>query len=78
MENKITNIISTFTKFPNLVTPESLLVENLGLDSLQFMTMISHLEDEFDISITSRRLSSIKYVADVITVFTHNLELQTN
>lgn len=48
------------------ITRDSILLQDLGLNSLDLMGMISELEDEFDIEISDREARSFKTVGDVI------------
>ncbi|MCD8147170.1 MAG: acyl carrier protein [Clostridiales bacterium] len=47
------------------ITPESKLLEDLGMSSLAILALISDLEEEFDVRIPTRKLSKIVTVGDL-------------
>ena len=47
------------------ITKESKLVEDLGLNSYEFMSLIGRLEDVFDIEVDEREVVKIKTIGDV-------------
>ncbi|MCL2339618.1 MAG: phosphopantetheine-binding protein [Actinomycetia bacterium] len=50
---------------PQLITPESNITDDLGLDSLDSVELIIALEDEFHINIESEDAEQLKTVGDV-------------
>ena len=48
------------------VTPESLFVEDLGVDSLDVVELIMAFEEEFDLSITDEEAEKIATVKDAV------------
>lgn len=67
MIERIKEIIIENTELDNIeITRESVLLQDLGLNSLDLMGMICELEDEFDIEISDRDIRSFKTVGDVI------------
>lgn len=67
MIERIKEIILENTELENIeITRESVLLQDLGLNSLDLMGMICELEDEFDIEISDRDARSFKTVGDVL------------
>ncbi len=63
---KINDLISNgFEIEPQKLTPQALLKEDLGLDSLDAVDMLVYLEENFDIKVAGERLLQIKTMADV-------------
>ena len=50
----------------NQITPDTDLVDDLGLDSLDMVELIMEFEDEFEIEIMDMEAEEIKTVQDVI------------
>lgn len=65
MEDRIVRLISNVMKLQRPVTLEKRLVEDLGLDSLRVMELITTLEDEIGFCIPINRLAAVKTVGDV-------------
>ena len=49
------------------ITPESELVNDLGINSLELADLVFSCEDAFEIEIDDKSLGSFKTVADVVT-----------
>lgn len=47
------------------VTPNALIVDDLGADSLDVVELLSRLEDEFGVTIPDEDVEGLKTVADV-------------
>ncbi|MBB3061931.1 acyl carrier protein [Microbulbifer rhizosphaerae] len=69
MKAKILKLVEETARYPQRLSGEARLVEDLGMNSLQFMLLISMLEDEFDITIPSHKTEAIKRVADLMKLF---------
>lgn len=52
------------------ITCESKLIEDLGLNSYEFMSLIGELEEEFDIEVDERDVLRISTVGEVIEYIT--------
>ncbi|MBE6467038.1 MAG: acyl carrier protein [Alphaproteobacteria bacterium] len=57
-----------FGLLPSTVTPESRLVEDLGLDSLDYVNLILLIEEEFNCSIPDEEVEQIKTINDLICI----------
>ncbi|MCD7757762.1 MAG: acyl carrier protein [Clostridiales bacterium] len=55
------------------ITPESRLLEDLGMSSLAILALISDLEEAFDVRIPTRKLSKIVTVGDLQQFILHKL-----
>lgn len=57
----------------NNITPESLLVEDLGADSLDAIDIVMSVEDEFKIEVPDEIIEKIESVNDIVTFVENNL-----
>lgn len=64
----ITQIINKIvTKTPNVeITPETHLIKDLGIDSLEQVEIVLEIEKEFDIKISDDQASTIQTIADIV------------
>ena len=65
MLQRIRNILSKYTKSDNIST-ESILSTDLDLTSFDLVNIVADFEDEFDIEISDRDISTFVTVADII------------
>ena len=56
----------------NAITPDSLLVEDLGADSLDAIDIVMSVEDEFGIEVPDEIIEKIESVSDIITFVKNN------
>ncbi|VAV90069.1 hypothetical protein MNBD_ALPHA06-113 [hydrothermal vent metagenome] len=49
------------------ITPQSVILSDLGMDSLAIMDFIFDLEDALDISIPMERIAEVQTLADLVT-----------
>lgn len=49
------------------IKPESVLIDDLGADSLDVVEIVMALEDEFEIEISDEETAKIKTVQDIVT-----------
>lgn len=67
MLDKLTQIIRNHTGNKDLIVSEdSVLILDLGLNSLDLVNLACLVEDEFDIEIPDRKIKELKTVGDVI------------
>lgn len=66
MLEKIIEIIKDACEIEEDITPESRFVEDFGLSSLEMFQLITEIEEEFDVSIPTRKLQSIRSVSDLL------------
>lgn len=63
---KIISIVSDFTDVPaEQIKPESQIVKDLGLTSLDIMDMIGAFEDEYGLEISDQDIKSMETIADI-------------
>jgi acyl carrier protein len=62
---RIYEVLQPFVKADVELTEDSELVSELGLTSLQVMTLIEHIEDDFDISVPLNILPDIRTLRDL-------------
>ena len=68
MIEKLTKIIHEYTGNNKLVlNPDTVLIADLGLNSLDLVNLSCEIEDEFDVEIPDRAIKDFKTVGDVIT-----------
>lgn len=67
MIDKLTQIIRNSTGDNSIVIDENtVLLSDLGMNSLELVNLVCEIEDEFDIEIPDRAIKSFKTVGDVI------------
>ncbi len=57
----------------NTIKPESLIVEDLGADSLDAIDIVMSVEDEFSIEVPDEIVEKIESVNDIITFVENNI-----
>lgn len=65
MLERTIKILSTYVKGDIEIKPESALVADLGLSSLDIVDIIVSFEDEFDIEIPDQIIPSLSTVQDI-------------
>ena len=69
MEEKVVTLIANQLNLPvEKVKLDSLIVEELGADSLDIVEMLMTLEEEFGITLSDEQASNLKSVKDIIDV----------
>jgi acyl carrier protein len=63
--SRMYKLLQPFVKPEVELSGDSELVTELGLTSLQVMTLIEHIEDEFDISVPLNILPDIRTIGDL-------------
>ena len=48
------------------ITEESSFIEDLGLNSFEFMSLLGYLEDEYDIEVDENEILNIKTVGEAV------------
>lgn len=67
MLEKLTNIVKEYTGEENIVLTENTeLMADLGLNSLDLVNLACEVEDEFDLEISDRMIKNFRTVGDVI------------
>jgi len=67
MFDKTVEILDKYTKVKRAdIKPESLLIEDLGLNSISYFSIVLDLEEAFDIEIPDDAASGIKTVGDLV------------
>ena len=65
MFNKFVEIICNYVEVePENVQMESRFMEDLGFTSLDFMSMLGELEDEFDVEIDQQEVADVRTVGE--------------
>lgn len=57
---------------PELITRESRLVEDLSVDSVTMMVIVSAIQDEKDIEVSDEMIKSVKTVGDIVDYLDNN------
>lgn len=74
IEAKLTTIIHEVTGNDSLeVLPNSRLENDLGMDSVDFASLLMSIEEEYDASIDDSQLTNIKTVTDIVELIKKNL-----
>ena len=58
---------------PEKLTPELLITDDLGLDSLNLVQLVLDIENEFEIEMSDEDIENIKSVQDVINTVNRKL-----
>ncbi len=66
MLEKIIEIMRDVCEIEDEITLESRFVEDFGISSLEMFNLITEIEEEFDVSIPTRKLQGIRSVADLM------------
>lgn len=66
MLEKIIAIMRDVCEIEDEITLESRFVEDFGISSLEMFNLITEIEEEFDVSIPTRKLQGIRVVADLV------------
>lgn len=66
MLDKIIEIMRDVCEVEDEITPQSRFVEDFGISSLEMFQLITEIEEEFDVSIPTRKLQGIRSVADLM------------
>lgn len=64
--DKIVEILKEFTE--EAITPDSHIIHDLGLDSLDTVEFVIRLEEEFDIEINDSDASETQVVKDIVSL----------
>lgn len=57
----------------NLITRESLLIEDLGADSLDAIDIVMSVEDEFKLEVPDEIIEKIETVGDILNFIENNI-----
>ncbi|MBQ1402959.1 MAG: acyl carrier protein [Oscillospiraceae bacterium] len=67
MFDKVTEILDGYTEVrKEEMTPDMLLVDDLGLNSVSYFAIVFDLEDAFDIEIPDDAVKTIKTIRDLV------------
>lgn len=70
MLEKLKEIITNYVEVnPDEITAESRFIEDLGLNSYDFMCMLGDVEDEFSISVDEAEIVNLRTVGEAIAYF---------
>ena len=71
MLEKLRELLSEYVEVArDDITVESKLVEDLGLNSYEFMTLVGDLEEEFDVEVNEREVAKVNTIGDIIEYIT--------
>lgn len=67
MEEKVIEIICKYQKIdPKTVTLQSNLMKDIGLSSFDVLNLVCSFEEEFDVEISDRSITSARTIEDVV------------
>ncbi len=70
---KIRNILAQqFDRDESEITEDTLIVDDLGADSLDVYELLMTIEDEFELEVPDEEIEGIKTVADVVNYIENN------
>ena len=71
MLEKLRELLSEYVEVAREdITVESKLVEDLGLNSYEFMTLVGDLEEEFDVEVNETEVAKVNTIGDIIEYIT--------
>lgn len=69
----IASVFATMTEAESIQENDDL-IEDLGISSMDILTLISYLEEEFNITITERMIRKVATVGDLVDLVQNALE----
>lgn len=69
----ISSVFATMTEAESIQENDDL-IEDLGISSMDILTLISYLEEEFNITITERMIRNVATVGDLVDLVQNALE----
>ena len=69
----IDGVFATMTEAETIRESDNL-IEDLGISSMDILTLISYLEEEFHITITERMIRKVATVGDLVDLVQNTLE----
>ena len=69
----ISSVFATMTEAESIQENDNL-IEDLGISSMDILTLISYLEEEFNITITERMICKVATVGDLVDLVQNALE----
>jgi len=66
MLEKIIEIMQDVCEIEDEITPESRFAEDFGISSLEMFKLMTEIEYEFDVTISTRKLQKIRTVGDLM------------
>jgi len=62
---ELVNLLRDFIETEKVLNPDTKLVDDLGLESIQIMQLVAEIEDVFDISISLTGLADVRTLSDL-------------
>jgi len=69
--DRVVKLVENFTE--ETVTPESHIIDDLGLDSLDTVELVMALEEEFNIEISDEHAANTRVVGDIARLLEEGL-----
>ena len=73
-KKQIIKVIADITEVEEKITEETLIVRDLGLTSIEIISLIGELEDIFDVDLDIRKNASVKTVGQLRQVIIDQLK----
>ena len=74
MFERTVKILEEYVEEDCEITKDSSLVDDLGLSSLEVISIVSAFEDEFEIEIPDKVIPSLRTVGDIVKYLEENVE----
>ena len=71
MLERVQNIIAKYTE-AETITPDSALAADLGLSSFDVVSIVAEFEDEFDIEVPDRAITTFVTIRDIVAYLEKN------
>lgn len=72
MLEKLTTILQTYVEDDILIFENTALVADLGLDSLEIFSVVTRIEEEFDVEVSERAIGKMVVVQDIMDYLDEN------
>lgn len=72
MLEKLTKILQNYVEDDILITKDMALVADLGLNSLEMFSVVTSIEEEFDVEVSERAIHKMVVVQDILDYLDDN------
>ena len=74
MFDRTVEILEDFVESDTEITRDSALVDDLGLSSLEVISIVAAFEDEFEIEVPDRIIPTLRTVGDIVDYLEENAD----
>ena len=74
MFERTVKILEEYVEGDYKITKDSSLIDDLGLSSLEVISIVAAFEDEFDIEVPDKVIPTLRTVGDIVKYLEENVE----